>query len=327
MAIHYLRHAALITVLATSTTAQTSQRPSILPIDLQSGFRPNGDTLQVSYTNEAINGFRDGTLFPQDAVENEPTFALGDSSGISPSTLYTIIMVDTTCPNARTLHYARSNFKNNFDITNINTSSDALQAYLPPGAFAEKGDNRQYSFLMYSNPGRDSISSLKLPAEGENFNVQQFQDDNGLGDAEAGLGMVVKLGGEADCGGDAAETLPASLAPPRPSSDTASPSGAPLTSSRVGNATTTGAEGPEETGSGVTTTRTPVSSLTSFVLDSATPEVSAVASTIVLTSGREEGTATGSAGLAEQTANAAPAVSTHSWAFASLLVAASVLLW
>ncbi|KAF1835741.1 hypothetical protein BDW02DRAFT_476726, partial [Decorospora gaudefroyi] len=179
--------------------AQTARKSTIIPSDLQEGFLP-GDAVQVSYTNNAVNGFRDGTLFSKDAVSDEPTFALGDSSGISPLPLYTMIMVDTTCPNSRTLHYARPNFKYNFDITNINTSSPALLDYIAPGSLDETGDNRQYSFLMYRNPGREEITKLKLPAKGEKFDVGQFQDDNGLGDPTAGVGMVVNLGGKADCG-------------------------------------------------------------------------------------------------------------------------------
>ena len=52
MAIHHLRYAALMTALATSITAQISQRPTIVPTDLQAGFLANGDTVQVSFTNE-----------------------------------------------------------------------------------------------------------------------------------------------------------------------------------------------------------------------------------------------------------------------------------
>ncbi|KAI4632546.1 uncharacterized protein J4E87_002020 [Alternaria ethzedia] len=114
-------------------------------------------------------------------VAKEPTFALGDSSGISPGTLYTIIMVDSTCPNARKLHYARANFKNNFDITNIETDSPAVLDYVAPGSVGEKGDDRQYSFLMYTNPGRKEITDLQLPGDDEAFDITKFQDDNGQG--------------------------------------------------------------------------------------------------------------------------------------------------
>lgn len=122
-------------------------------------------------------------------------------------------MVDTTCTGKRTLHYARANFKNNFDITNIKTDSAALQEYKAPGSFGETGDNRQYSFLMYTNPNRQPINNLKLPAEGAAFDVKLFQADNNLPDPQAGVGMIAKLGGQADCGGDQANTLPASSLP------------------------------------------------------------------------------------------------------------------
>ncbi|KAF2027533.1 hypothetical protein EK21DRAFT_22689, partial [Setomelanomma holmii] len=187
---------AVISALLQLTAAQQS---TIVPDDLQSGFSDSDVEIQVSYTNQAVDGFKDGTSFTKDAITKEPTFALGDSSGISPTTLYTIIMLDTTCPNKRVLHYARANFKNNFDITNIATTSAPLFEYKAPGAFGETGDARQYSFLMYVNPQRKQIDSLQLPGEGEAFDVKKFEADNGLQDAAAGVGMVVKLGGTVNC--------------------------------------------------------------------------------------------------------------------------------
>jgi hypothetical protein len=139
-------------------------------------------------------------------------------------------MIDTTCPDQRTLHYARANFQTNNDITNIVTSSAALVDYKAPGAFGETGDNRQYTFLMYTNPRRSQISSLKLPTQGQAFDVEQFQKDNGLSDASAGVGMVVKLGGTANCGG----------ATPSGGSDSVS-SAKPLASSSAAKATSAGA--------------------------------------------------------------------------------------
>jgi len=133
-------------------------------------------------------------------VAKEPTFALGDSNGISPLTLYTIIMVDTTCANARTLHFAQANFKNNFDVTNIASDTKAALPYIAPGSLGETGDGRQYSFMMYENPGREEITDLQLPAKGEVFDVKEFEAENGLKDAAAGVAMVVKLGGKVDCG-------------------------------------------------------------------------------------------------------------------------------
>ena len=63
MVIHYLRHATLIAALLTFTVAQDE---TIIPDDLQSGFRPDGDEVQVSFTGDAVNGFKDGTVFDKE---------------------------------------------------------------------------------------------------------------------------------------------------------------------------------------------------------------------------------------------------------------------
>ncbi|KAH7361223.1 hypothetical protein BKA66DRAFT_514721 [Pyrenochaeta sp. MPI-SDFR-AT-0127] len=323
MALKCIRHAALVATLVSLTGAQ------IVPEDLRGGFNTKGKEIQVSYVGEAVNGFRDGTSFEKDAVTSEPTFALGDSSGISPSTLYTILMVDTTCPNARKLHYARANFKNNFNGVNIETQAAALLDYKAPGAFGEAGDNRQYSFLLYTNPGRKQIDQLKLPAEGENFDVKQFQDDNGLSDASAGVGMVVKLGGTADCGGDSANTVPENLPTPRPpqiSSARAPTSNAGQQPSNQASATPTGgAQQPAPTGSGRTSNLVVASS----VLESDAPGPSTITSTIILSSRPGgAGTPTASASLIQQTTNAAPGMSVPGGAaMVPLFAVAGALFW
>jgi hypothetical protein len=129
-------------------------------------------------------------------------------------------MLDTTCSDKRILHYARANFKNNLDITNIDTKSAPLFEYKAPGSLGETGDNRQYSFLMYLNPQRKQIDQLQLPAQGEAFDAKKFQTDNGLSDPTAGVGMVVKLGGQANCDGAQPSVAPSNLqsAKPIPSS-------------------------------------------------------------------------------------------------------------
>jgi hypothetical protein len=55
-----LRHAAFVATLLHHTIAQQSKT---VPQDLQGGFVSQGIEMQVSYTNEAVNGFRDGTSF------------------------------------------------------------------------------------------------------------------------------------------------------------------------------------------------------------------------------------------------------------------------
>lgn len=207
----YIRHAVFAAAIVDLAAAQQSK---VVPQDLQGGF---DEDVQVAYDNNAVDGFLDGTTFEKDgmshcrqhgystnittAVAKEPTFALGDSSGIIPSKRYTILMVDTTCDNARTLHFARTNFKYNFDVVKIESETNAQQEYKAPGSLGETGDDRKYSFLMYTQTGGKEISDLKLPGEGEQFDVKKFQDDNGFQDAEAGIGMVVKLGGESNCDG------------------------------------------------------------------------------------------------------------------------------
>jgi hypothetical protein len=60
MVFNYLRHAALAATLLHQTIAQQS---NIVPQDLRGGFTSQGIEMQASYTNEAVNGFKDGTTF------------------------------------------------------------------------------------------------------------------------------------------------------------------------------------------------------------------------------------------------------------------------
>jgi hypothetical protein len=246
-------------------------------------------------------------------------------------------MVDTTCPNARKLHYARANFKNNFDITNINATSPPLLEYVSPGSVGEKGDNRQYSFLMYMNPGRKEITDLQLPGADETFEITQFQNDNGLGDAMAGVGMVVKLGGQADCTGDSAEVLPSSLPTPRPAKTTT------IIASRTaggGNATasatpTDDTNVPGDAGSPSSATATTPSSISSSSLidssirtgsslQSQAADASAALSTIVLSDADATSSPTAATTEAEQTTNAASeTICWPRWAVVSFLVVVS----
>ncbi|XP_014551448.1 hypothetical protein COCVIDRAFT_112910 [Bipolaris victoriae FI3] len=317
-----------VVALVAFVSQTAAQGGSVIPQDLQAGF--GSDEVQVSYTNQAINGFKDGTTFEKDAVAKEPTFALGDSNGISPTTLYTIIMVDTTCTNARKLHYARANFKNNFDITNIATDTPPAVDYVAPGSVGETGDNRQYTFLMFTNPGRRQITDLKVPGENEAFDIKKFQDDNGFRDAMAGVGMVVKLGGEANCEGGDANPLPDNLPSAAPASSAAgsatsaaaSPTGTPSAGTPSSNASRapvasaspsstpggSGGQNNSSSGSRPSPSGAPASSGVSspVALPSQAPAPSSIATVPVSNVGGEAGTsASSTASPAEQTANAA----------------------
>jgi hypothetical protein len=151
-------------------------------------------------------------------------------------------MIDTTCDNAFTLHYARTNFKINFQVVQIVSETDPALKYQAPGAFGETGDDRKYTFLMYSQPRNIEISNLKLPEEGTAFDVKQFQDDNGLEDPQAGVGMVVKLGGQSSCDGtpsNGEEQQSSSVAEPTSTSAAASTTTAEPTSTTAPASTTT----------------------------------------------------------------------------------------
>ncbi|KAF2629791.1 hypothetical protein BU25DRAFT_274319 [Macroventuria anomochaeta] len=341
MAFRFFQRTTTIAALFSTALAQI---PNIIPLDLGAGF--NNKEIQVSFSAKAVDGFASGTTFGKDAVATEPTFALGDSNGISPSTRYTLIMVDTTCTGARKLHYARSNFKFSFaGGTNIETGSPPLLDYKAPGALGEQGDDRQYVFLMYTNPQRREFAAMQLPAEGEVFDAKKFQSDNGLKDPVAGVGMVVKLGGTADCGGEDANQVPSGLptaglgtssgiASTTARSSAVSATAPAQTSSPAGSvsvSSSTLSGGDEEQGATRTSAvETPVPEASSTLLQTDDRDPTSAASIATLSSVRATatGSPTTSGGLPEQTANAAPGIPVGHGAFvAQLLVVAGVLIW
>jgi len=252
-------------------------------------------------------------------------------------------MLDTTCPNKRVLHYARSNFKNNFDITNIDTKTSPILDYKAPGGFGETGDNRQYSFLMYVNPQRKQIDTLKLPAEGESFDAKKFKDDNGFQDPEAGVGMVVKLGGTADCGGDSPNAVSSNLPSPRPAKSSAlspRPTSVPagqsassaVSSSPTSSALSSNGTTPDNGGDNAQVSSGGRSS--GLVVATTVPQsVGGVAtSTVVLSIGSPAGgvgaSNTASAGPAQQTTNAALQMGVDGLGLLAPLVAiAGLVMW
>lgn len=329
MAFRFLQQATAILTLFSPALAQT---PNVIPSDLSASF--TNEQVQVSFSNNAVTGFSSGTTFSPEAVSSEPTFALGDSNGISPSTLYTLLMLDTTCP-TRTLHYVRSNFKFAFSGgTNIDTESAPLLDYKAPGAFQETGDARQYVFLMYTNPQRREIREMRLPAEGQAFDVQTFQADNGLSDPVAGVVMFVQLGGTADCEGGNARPLPTAL----PSSSSASSASSAAAESAAGKSSVMSATAPSsapsssEDGQGASPTSaiaTQVPRSSSSVLRTDETESTPVLPTATLTSARATATGSGttSGSPVEQTANAATNVRFKGVSVAPMLVVAGMLVW
>lgn len=339
MALQLIQRTLTLCALLSTTLAQT---PNIIPEDLRSGF--NKKEVQVSFTSKATDGFQSGTTFSKDAVRNEPTFALGDSNGIAPSTRYTLIMVDTTCPSARKLHYVRSNFKFSFaGGTNIETQSVPLLEYKAPGALGEKGDGRQYVFLMYTNPQRREFAEMQLPRDGEVLDVKKFQTDNGLNDPVAGVAMVVQLGGTADCGGEGANQLPEGFPTAAPAQSSAAVTSAvrssatapvqtasPSRSAPVASPSLSGGGGEEGPAPTTRTVASPVPAVSSAALQTDESIPSTPASIPTLSSVRAPGSVspTTSGGPLEQTTNAAPEMLVGNPALvAQLLAIAGVWLW
>ena len=334
MAPRFLHQTATLLTLLSPALAQT---PPTIPPDLSTSFTKE---VQVSFSNNAVTGFASGTVFPSSAVSSEPTFALGDSNGISPSTLYTLLMLDTTCT-TYVLHYARSNFKFAFaGGTNIETESQPLLDYKQPGAFEEKGD-RQYVFLMYTNPQRREIGELRLPAEGKAFDVKTFQEDNELNEPVAGVGMVVQLGGTAECG-DGRSAVPASSGSSSTAQSTAVRSSASVpaqtgtSASTASTASTTsgasasafssalsGGEDRQDTSAtSAIETQDPVASSPVLQTDETEPTTTIPTATSVRAT--VTGTNTTSSGPVEQTANAATDVRSLGVFVAQMLVVAGV---
>ncbi|KAF2654103.1 hypothetical protein K491DRAFT_660866 [Lophiostoma macrostomum CBS 122681] len=351
----YLRHATLAAALADFTLAAKTSK--IVPQSLQSAFESSDVDIQVSYTGDAVDGFLDGTSFSKDEVTDEPTFALGDSSAISSTALFTVLMVDVTEDGKNVLHYARPNFIHT-EIVEIGSDSKALQAYKAPGSFGETGDDRKYIFLLYNNPKRDEVSTLKLPSEGDTFDAQQFQDDNGFEAPQAGIGMVVNLGGNSGGGNDgtasttiaqggssaassAASSASSSAAPSSTAAPEASTTAADSATTTVVTATqsdvpvSTTAVASQASSEGNSPSTTAAVSQSSSDLAAASSVVagnSTAASTLVLSSIAPDGTGspTTSGSPAQQTANGASGLmlGTTSCAIAvSLMALVGLLAW
>lgn len=68
MAFQYLRYAFLVAALTTITHAQKS---SLIPKSLQSTFTSETE-VQVSYTDNAVDGFTDSATFSKDGMQSLP---------------------------------------------------------------------------------------------------------------------------------------------------------------------------------------------------------------------------------------------------------------
>ena len=138
-------------------------------------------------------------------TQNAPEFALGEFSGVGTRNNFLLAMIDTTCSDKRTLHFLQPEFRNTGVKTQIGSEADPLVEYIAPGANGEQG-TRQYSFVLWRT--KQDLEFAGVPAVGENFDVAAFQEENDLKDPEAGIAMIVELGGEVDCEAREIEDVP-----------------------------------------------------------------------------------------------------------------------
>lgn len=181
-------------------------------VDLSRGFTSGSTELQASFAGDASEGFPDGAQLSQQGTfsllpvcpclatqtddawletSSVPVFALGDSSGVNTAASFTIMMIDTTSQNERTLHFLCTGYKASGEKTQLQSSVDPLLAYQAPGSFGETG-TRKYIFLLYTEPR--NLRVRNLPGEGEPFDLGRFQGENNLKDPRAGITFVVDIG-------------------------------------------------------------------------------------------------------------------------------------
>jgi hypothetical protein len=80
--------------------------------------------------------------------------------------------------------------------------------WMAPGSLGDMGANRQYTFLMYEQPGQ--FMAKAMPQQGQPINMQDFVQQNGLQNAVAGQTMVVNTQNAAQLGmGSSMSGMPA----------------------------------------------------------------------------------------------------------------------
>ncbi|KAI9731183.1 MAG: hypothetical protein M1834_005376 [Cirrosporium novae-zelandiae] len=167
-----------------------------VPSDLSTNFNTNSISLQVSYTNDSASGFLDGSTLTTQETSQLPIFALGDSSGVNTSLKFLILLLDTTLPTNRTLHYLQTDFAATEIKTGIASDAQPAFPYQAPGTLGEASGAHVYSFLLYTQPSDFLVDDI--PSVGDAIDIESFQSANGLDDAEAGVAMVVDIGGSSN---------------------------------------------------------------------------------------------------------------------------------
>lgn len=118
---------------------------------------------------------------PPADVTNVPTFVLKSSTNIIIDETFVALILDTTDNRARLLRYLQTGLEVTGKNGELSSSDDPKVDYQAPIA---KG-GQKYTFLVYPSPhgGVDFV-----PTKGkEPVNMQQFEEENRLGPAVAGL--------------------------------------------------------------------------------------------------------------------------------------------
>ncbi|KLJ12195.1 hypothetical protein EMPG_12745 [Blastomyces silverae] len=187
-------HLFFVTALFTLAASQQAA----VPADLAQSFSASGtEGLQVSFGGDASEGITNGQTVSIDDIRSQPTFALGDSSGVNRAISYTIIMLDTTDDNARKVQYLQTDFKATGDKTRIEATGEPAVPYEPP---AIASGPRQFSFLLYQQRGQELVQLSGVPSNGagstEPFDVKAFEAANNLQPPR--VGMAIRVDGNAD---------------------------------------------------------------------------------------------------------------------------------
>lgn len=166
-----------------------------IPEAFTKGFDPETIELVVRYPN--AGKVQDGEVLTANETYSVPEFALGDSSAISTSTNYIVVMLDpdtTPDPSTQVLHFLRTDFAVE-EFTKLSSASSAAPVpYMGP--VGDDVKTHRYVFLLYIQP--DTYEGKLVPsADGDrSFNVSAWRIENQLKPAVAGVHFVASPSSE-----------------------------------------------------------------------------------------------------------------------------------
>lgn len=180
-----------------------------IPAAFTSGFNPKNIELEVKYDSTPDRLIDGQTLdlagkyprYHSSSIPNiapdattVPKFALGDSSAISKSSKYIILMIDPDSPSrdddtsVQVLHYLKTDFAVT-DITNLGSTATAAMPYAGPDKSVGTGPHR-YIFLLYDQPITGFMNVGVPDPSNRTFSVGAWKTANNLKAAVAGIHFV-----------------------------------------------------------------------------------------------------------------------------------------